>query len=104
MENVGFALIFDMNYSYGSQNKFINSSVGTPHFKDVFVDEVSIKDCNHAFTASGLPESPLTNFQFKNVNITASNAGEVDYYKDWVWNTVNIISKDSVTLHWKNKQ
>lgn len=103
MENVGFAWIFDMNDSYGSQNKFINASVGTPHFRDVFVDEVSIKDCNHAFTASGLPESPLTNFQFHNVNITASNAGEVNHYKDWVWNTVNIISKDKSTLHWKNK-
>lgn len=71
-----------MSRDFGSQNEFINASSGTPHFRDIFVDEVSIEGCDYAFTASGLRESPLTNFKFKNVNITASNARVVDYYKD----------------------
>lgn len=104
MENVGFALEFDMNYDLSKQNDKIDPKAGTPHFRDVFVDEVSIKDCNHAFTATGLQESPLTNFQFSNVNITASNAGEVNFYIDWGLYAVKIETKDSSTLQWKNKE
>ena len=75
---------------------------GIPKFKDIFVNNISVKAAKKAINASGLEQSTLDDFNFENVVINGNNAGEVNYAKDWNFKNVMIKAKDSSTISVKN--
>ena len=52
--------------------------------------------------ASGLEQSTLDNFNFQNVVVNGTNAGEVNYAKGWNFKSVMIKAKDNSTITVKN--
>jgi polygalacturonase len=123
MDSVGNAFMYTMNwnptYSYSSLpagykfdslpahwkvmlQKVEPESKGIPHFKDVYVSNVTVKYARKAINAAGLPQSSLDNFNFDNVAIQSDNAGEVSYAKDWKWKKVSINAKDNKEIAVKN--
>jgi hypothetical protein len=75
---------------------------GIPHFKDIYVSNVVVKNAKKAINAGGLDKSLLQNFHFSNVDITAANAGEISFAKDWIWKGVKIKASDKSIVSVKN--
>lgn len=70
-------------------------SIGTPHIQDVFVSNITADSCGTAIHAIGMETSPLKDFDFTNIKISADRAGEIEYAKDWHFNEVSIQAKDN---------
>jgi polygalacturonase len=123
MDSVGNAFMYTMNwnpsYSYSklpegytyeslpSHWKVLLTKVepeekGIPHFKDIYVSNVVVKNAKKAINAGGLDKSLLQNFHFSNVDITAANAGEISFAKDWIWKGVKIKASDKSIVSVKN--
>lgn len=123
MDSVGNAFMYTMNwnptYSYSSLpagyrydslpahwkvmlTKVEPESKGIPHFKDIYVSNVTVKYARRAISAAGLTQSSLDNFNFDNVTIQTDNAGDVSYAKDWKWEKVAINAKDNKAITVKN--
>jgi polygalacturonase len=115
MDSVGNAFMYTMNwnpaYSYSKLpegytyetlpahwkvmlKKVEPEEKGIPHFKDIHISNVFVKHASKAISASGLEKSLLENFHFQSIEITAANAGEISFAKDWTWNDVNIRTSD----------
>ncbi|MEO8404107.1 MAG: glycosyl hydrolase family 28 protein [Chitinophagaceae bacterium] len=65
---------------------------GIPHFKNIYVSGITVKQSGKAITAVGLDKSYLENFYFSNVKVKAGTAGEISFAKDWKWTNVTITS------------
>lgn len=123
MDSVGNAFMYTMNwnpsYSYSSLPKGYNydsipahwkvllkkvepESKGIPHFKNIYVSNVTVKYARRAISAAGMEQSTLDNFNFKNVIIQAENAGDISYAKKWKWENVAIGTKDNKGIVVKN--
>ena len=123
MDSVGNAFMFTMNwnptYSYSALPAGYNydslpshwktmlqkvepAEKGIPKFKDIFVNNISVKDAKKAINASGLRQSTLDNFNFENIVINGNNAGQVNYAKDWNFKNVRIKAKDNSSISVKN--
>jgi polygalacturonase len=123
MDSVGNAFMYTMNwnpsYSYSKLpegytqetlpahwkvmlTKVEPEEKGIPHFKDIYVSNVVVKHARKAINGSGLDQSLLENFNFKNITINAANAGEVNYAKGWTWQHVSISTTDKSTVAVKN--
>jgi polygalacturonase len=75
---------------------------GIPHFKDIYVSDVTVTHARKAITATGLKESLLNNFNFTNVNITAANAGEINFSQNWKFGKWILQSNDGKELMIQN--
>jgi polygalacturonase len=75
---------------------------GIPHFKDIYVSDVSVTHARKAITATGLTESLLKDFNFTNVNITSATAGEINFAQDWKFKKWMLQSNDGKELSIKN--
>lgn len=123
LDSVGNAFHFTMNwnpsYSYSKLPDGYNydsipahwktmlqkvepTSKGIPHFKNIYVSDIQATGVKRVISATGLPESSLQNFQFKNISIEAAVAGDITHADGWQFNTVNIIAKDKAPLVVKN--
>ncbi len=123
MDSVGNAFLFTMNwnpsYSYSTLpdgynydsipdhwktmlHKVEPDSLGIPHFKNIYVNNVKVNYAKKAFNASGYEKSILKNFNFTNVDINAATAGEINYAENWQLENVNVTAKDNTTIEIKN--
>jgi polygalacturonase len=123
MDSVGNAFMFTMNwnptYSYSSLpagykydslpahwkvmlTKVEPESKGIPHFRDIYVSNVTVKYAHRAISAAGLTQSSLDNFNFSSITIHSDNAGDVSYARDWKWQKVSIRAKDNKAIAVKN--
>jgi len=114
MDSVGNAFLYTMNwnpsYSYSTLPKEYNydnipdhwktmlqkvdpAEKGIPQFKDVFVSNVKVKYAKKAFNASGYEKSILQNFNFKDVQVNAADAGEINYAGNWKLENVVVNSE-----------
>jgi hypothetical protein len=75
---------------------------GTPHFKDVYVSNITVTHARKMFSAEGLPTSSLLNFNFSNINITGDAQGTISYADKWTFDKVTLQSKDNTPLAVKN--
>lgn len=119
MDSVGNAFLFSMNwnpaYSYSTLPSGYNKDSipehwktmlhkveppekGIPQYKDVYVSNVSAASARKAFSAEGLKESNLINFNFSNVKINADTKGSVAYANGWTFEKVEIRTKDGKEL------
>lgn len=72
---------------------------GIPHFKDVYVSNISAKGVKKVINGAGMQESSLTGFTFSNVSISANAAGDIAFASGWIFNNVHINSGDGQPLH-----
>ncbi len=123
MDSVGNAFMYTMNwnpaYSYSNLPEVYNydsipahwktmlhkvtpAEKGIPKFKDIYINNVVVKQSAKAINAVGLEQSTLDNFNFENVVISTTNAGEVQYAKNWQFKHVTINAKDGGAVSIKN--
>jgi len=119
MENVSTVFKFTMNwnptYSYSKLpagydyntipehwKKLLHpiepASLGTPHFKDIYVSNVNVTNAKTAFDGTGMKESNMEHFQFSNVTINATKAGTITYGSGWKFSNVTVHAADSSTI------
>jgi polygalacturonase len=119
MDSVGNAFMYTMNwnpsYSYSTLPagytyetlpahwktllmKVEPPEKGIPHFRDIHISNVTVKYAKKAISATGLDQSLLENFNFQDVDINATNAGEISFAKDWTMKNVNIKTADKSTV------
>lgn len=44
----------------------------TPHFKDIFIKDIIVENCEHFIRLSGIPESPAANIWMENCEVTCN--------------------------------
>ncbi|CAN5816960.1 glycosyl hydrolase family 28 protein [soil metagenome] len=71
---------------------------GIPYFQDVYVSDLRVNGAKQALSAAGLERSPVKNFVFRNVKITATTAGKISHAQGWTFEQVSIQTKDNSTL------
>lgn len=123
MNNVGTFLQVNMNwnptYSYSTLpagydpetipehwkkllHKVEPAEKGIPVFRDVYISNINIKSAKRAINVVGLEQSKITNFNLKNVDVTAANAGLIDHAAGWNFTDVKIVGQDNRKLEVKN--
>ena len=75
---------------------------GIPHFKNIYVSNVSAKGVKKLFNAAGLKESSLVDFHFENIKSTGASAGDIEFAKNWTLNKVDLTRLTNQQLNIKN--
>jgi len=123
LDSVGNAFMFTMNwnpaYSYSTLpagynidsvpahwktmlHKVEPPEKGIPHFKNIFVADISAAGVKKIINATGLKESLLKNFNFFNVRVKGNTAGNISYAADWQFNKVVLTGADGKKLQVSN--
>ncbi len=111
LDSVGNAFMFTMNwnpaYSYSTLPAGYNADSipehwkkllhkvepperGTPHFKDVYVSNITVTHARKIFSGEGLPTSSLINFNFSHLSIYGDSQGTVSYADGWTFTNVKL--------------
>jgi hypothetical protein len=80
-------------------HKVESAEKGIPHFKNVFVKGVKATNILKAVNGVGLEESLLENFHFANSTVTAKDAGDLSFAKDWLFDKVIIAGTEKKRLN-----
>ncbi len=75
---------------------------GTPHFKNVHLNNFKGTVRGSAITISGMKESPIENYYLTDIEIEARSPGDISYAKGWRFNNVSIKTQDNGTLKTQN--
>ena len=75
---------------------------GIPHFKDIHISDIVMNGARRFVSATGLQESPLDNFNFTDMQGSASTAGDISFGKNWNFSNVQIKFKDNKKPEIKN--
>jgi polygalacturonase len=125
MDSVSTAFSYTMNwnpsYSYSALPKGYNydsipahwktllhkvepEEKGIPKFKNIYVSNIIVKKAKKGINGIGLQQSSLDNFNFENVTMNATAAGDIDYAKNWSFKNVDIKSVDNKPVNIKNAE
>ena len=125
MDGVGTAILFTMNwnpaYSYSTLpagytqetlpahwkamlTKVEPAEKGIPHFRDVHISNVRVKDAKVAVSAEGQPNSLLEGITLTNLTMTAATAGGISYATGWSIKNVNITAQDQEPVAVQNSR
>jgi hypothetical protein len=63
---------------------------GLAEFSDIRIENVTVVGAKRVFTASGLPEKPIVNVTFVNVNAQGQEAGFIEHARDWEMQNVKV--------------
>ncbi|HYV11719.1 MAG TPA: glycosyl hydrolase family 28 protein [Pyrinomonadaceae bacterium] len=118
MENVPLPFTFTLNwnpsYSYAKIPKELTSipphwiALSTPvtppergfcEFRNVVIQNVEIINAGRIFSASGLPEKPIVNVSFTNVNAQGNEAGKIEYARNWTMRNVKLRTKSGAPIN-----
>ena len=123
MDSVGNAILFTMNwnpaYSYSTLpagynpdsipahwktmlHKVEPPEKGIPHFKDIYISNITAGSAKKAIAATGLEQSLITGVHIENTTINAVTAGEISFAKDWDIRGLTIHTNDGSALQVKN--
>jgi polygalacturonase len=67
---------------------------GLPHFRNVKIFDIKAVDAQRAFSVSSYKNSPLENFEFKNLEIAAKSAGSIHNADRWTFANTHIKTTD----------
>jgi hypothetical protein len=117
MENVPAPFTFTLNwnpsYSYAAIPKSetnipahwiaLSTPVMPPErglcaFRNITIENAQILNARRIFAASGLPEKPITNVKFANVNAQGLDAGSIEYARDWTMRNVTLRTEDGAPV------
>jgi hypothetical protein len=109
MENVPLPFTFTLNwnpsYSYATIPKDIiavpphwvvlNTPVTPPErgiadFRNITIENVEVTGAKRIFSASGMPEKPLTNVSWVNITAQGAEPGFIEYARNWTMRDVRI--------------
>jgi polygalacturonase len=71
---------------------------GLPHLRNVRISGIHAKDAKTAFSVASYQDSPLTNFQFKNIDVEAKTAGSIKNASGWKFDNVHIKTTDGSSV------
>ncbi len=64
---------------------------GLPKFKNIYFENVEAINAKTCIKVTGLEESTIDNFNFKNVSFTGEDAGKISYANDWTFNNFSVL-------------
>ena len=70
----------------------------TPEFYDIHFKEIIIEDCNRLIHAKGLPERPIRNVSFKDIQATGKELIDVADMEEVTFENVKF---NGLTIEWK---
>jgi len=125
LDSVGTAFQFTMNwnpsYSYSTLpagytyetlpahwkvmlHKVGPAEKGTPHFKNIYISNITATGVKKIVNAAGLKESALDGFHFTNVRIDGNVAGDISFGNNWIMNNVILTGADGKKLNVTNSK
>ncbi|MCW3093941.1 MAG: glycoside hydrolase family 28 protein [Ferruginibacter sp.] len=125
LDSVGTAFQFTMNwnpsYSYSKLpagyhyedlpahwksmlTKVEPASNGIPHFKNIYISNITASGVKKIVNAAGLKESYLEGFHFSNVKINGNTAGDISYGDRWIMSNVILTGADGKKLNATNSK
>lgn len=123
MENVllpfSFTLNWNPSYSYAKIPKELTNipshwhALSTPvtppergfcEFRNITIKNVEIVNAGRIFSASGLPEKPIVNVSFTNINAEGNDAGSIEYARNWTMRNVNLRTKSGAPVNISNSE
>jgi hypothetical protein len=72
----------------------VSPEKGLPHFRNVKISDIKAVDAQRAFSVGSYKNSPLENFEFKNLDIDAKLAGSIEYADHWTFANTHIKTAD----------
>ena len=104
----GRALNWNPSYSYAKMpegitnppdywkvlTEAVSPEKGLPHFRNVKISDIKAVDAQRAFSVGSYKDSPLENFEFKNLEIEAKSAGSIQYADHWTFANTHIKTAD----------
>lgn len=75
---------------------------GIPHFRDVYVSDITATNAKKAINAIGLAASNLTGFHFANISVEAATAGDISFADGWQFSNTVVKTKDSSKVNVRN--
>lgn len=67
---------------------------GLPHFRNIKISDIKAVDAQRAFSVGSYKDSPLENFEFKNLDIEAKIAGSIQFADRWTFANTHIKTAD----------
>lgn len=123
MENVPLPFSFTLNwnpsYSYAVIPKDMRDvpphwiALSTPvtppergfcEFRNIEIKNVEIVNAGRIFSASGLPEKPIVNVSFTNINAQGNEAGSIEYARNWTMRNVKLRTKSGAPVNVANSE
>jgi hypothetical protein len=118
MENVPLPFTFTLNwnpsYSYAVIPKDVRDvpphwiALSTPvtppergfcEFRNITIENVEIVNAGRIFSASGLPEKPIINVNFANINAQGIEAGSIGYARNWTMRNVKLRTRSGAPIN-----
>ncbi len=99
-----YAKIPDSIKSYPAYWKTLTEPVsaerGLPHLRNVHISDIVAKGARQAFSVASYKDSPLLNFEFKNIDVESKTAGTIRNAEHWTFSNTHIKAADGseVTL------
>ena len=75
---------------------------GIPKFKNVHIEDIKVTNAKKALSASGLENSTIEEFYFKDIDIEAETAGQINHANGWKFENVTFTTKDNSKLSVEN--
>ena len=82
----------------------VSPEKGLPHFRNVQISNIKAVGAQRAFSVGSYKDSPLQNFEFKNLDIEAKIAGSIQYAADWNFVDTHIRTADGSVVTLKDCQ
>jgi len=75
---------------------------GIPDFHDLIISDVTVKNARRAFHVNAYEEIPIRNVAWKNVSISAEEAGFINHARDWTMQNVSLSVPDNGQIELTN--
>lgn len=108
-----FTLDWNPSYSYATIPKDMKqfpaywTTLGTPvlpperglcEFRNITIDDVTVVGARRIFSAAGLPEKPIVNVKWSNVNAEGTEAGVIGNARGWSMQNVELRTADGAPV------
>jgi len=80
----------------------VSPEKGLPHFRNVKISDIKAVDAQRAFSVGSYKDSPLLNFEFRNLDIDAKSAGSIQYADHWTFANTHIKTADGSAVKFQD--
>lgn len=77
----------------------VSKEEGTPHFRHIYLKNVTATEANTCIKAVGIEESKLEHFVFDNVQFQGEKAGRLVQFEGWEMDDLQIIAQDELQIN-----
>ena len=82
----------------------VDPKVGTPKFKNIWFQDINIKNASTCIKVNGIESSTIDNFHFNNVHFQGEKAGNINWANNWECINFSVKSNDGLPLELKNNK